>query len=237
LNSEKKKKSNPLGANLNMAKPKCGYCEEKVAKRYCPSLDKLLCPVCCGTNRLKNISCEDGCRYLDNEEYQQKIRKQKELNAVLAKVPHSEHNDIFKDERAASIAYQFESFFADCYIKGDFNLIDQKVRNALSDVYYLKFKSEQIKPDDFLVVLLQLYEQISNKCDSPDLIETVILRIIISVKNMTGGQFGAYGYLNYLKNNIHPSSFKEHIIEFKDGRTMRYDFPGDVNLPDSERLR
>jgi len=79
-----------------MAKPKCGYCGQKVAKRYCPSLDKLLCPVCCGTNRLKNISCEDDCRYLDHEEYQQKMRKHKEFNAILAKVPHSEHNDIFK---------------------------------------------------------------------------------------------------------------------------------------------
>ena len=89
-----------------MAKPKCGYCGQKVAKRYCPSLDKLLCPVCCGTNRLKNISCEDDCRYLDHEEYQQRVRKQKELNAILAEVPHSEHNDIFKNESAATIAYQ-----------------------------------------------------------------------------------------------------------------------------------
>jgi len=29
-----------LGANLNMAKPKCGYCGQKVTKRYCPSLVK-----------------------------------------------------------------------------------------------------------------------------------------------------------------------------------------------------
>lgn len=206
-----------------MAKPKCGYCEEKAAKRYCPALDKILCPVCCGTNRLKNIPCEDGCRYLDNELYQQKVRNQKELNAVLEKVPHSEHNDIFKDERAASVAYQIESFFADCYIKGHFNLTDQKVKTALSNLYYVKFKSEHIKPDDFMAVLLQLYEQISNRCGSQDLLETVILRIIISIKNMTGGQFGAYGYLNYLKNNLSPASFEEQIIEFRDGRTMRYD--------------
>ena len=62
-----------------MAKPKCGYCGEKVAKRYCPSLDKLLCPVCCGTNRLKNISCEDDCRYLDYEEYQQRVASRRNL--------------------------------------------------------------------------------------------------------------------------------------------------------------
>jgi hypothetical protein len=209
-----------------MAKPKCGYCGQKVAKRYCPSLDKLLCPVCCGTNRLKNISCEDDCRYLDHEEYQQKIRKQKELNAILAEVPHSEHNDIFKNETVASIAYQFESFFADCYIKGDFNLTDQKVKNALTKLYFLKFDGEHINTDDFMAVLIELYDQISSEYDSQDLIGKVILRIIISIKNMTGGQFGAYGYLNYLKNNIHPSSLNRPngtIIEFKDGRMMEYD--------------
>jgi len=209
-----------------MAKPKCGYCGQKAAKRYCPSLDKLLCPVCCGTNRLKNISCKDDCRYLDHEEYQQKVRKQKEFNAILAEIPHSEHNDVFKNEKVASIAYQFESFFADCYIKGDFNLTDQKVKTALTKVYFLKFKNEHIKADDFMTVLLQLYEQISNKGDSQDLIGKVILRIIISIKKMTGGQFGAYGYLNYLKNNIHPSSLNGTngpVIEFKDGRMTDYD--------------
>ena len=78
-----------------MAKPKCGYCEIKSAKRYCPSLDQLICPVCCGTNRLRNISCQEDCRYLDHEEYQQETRKQKELNAKLAEIPHSQHDDIF----------------------------------------------------------------------------------------------------------------------------------------------
>jgi len=66
-----------------MAKPKCSLCGKKKAKRYCPSLDQLICPVCCGTNRLRNISCQEDCRYLDHEEYQQETRKQKELNAIL----------------------------------------------------------------------------------------------------------------------------------------------------------
>ena len=144
----------------------------------------------------------------------------------MAEIPHSEHNDIFKNERVASIAYQFESFFAECYIKGDFNLTDQKVKNTFTKVYFLKFKDEHIKPDDFMAVLLKLYEHISNEVDSQDLIGQVILRIIISIKKMTGGQFGAYGYLNYLKNNIHPSSLngtKRPIIEYKDGQMMEYE--------------
>jgi hypothetical protein len=209
-----------------MAKPKCSFCGKNAAKRYCPSLDQLICPVCCGTNRLRDISCQEDCRYLDHEEYQQEKCKQKELNAILTEVPHSQHDDIFKNERAASIAYQFETFFADCYIKGDFNLRDQKVKNALTNLYFLKFKGEHIKTDDFMTVLIELYDQISGEYDSRDLIGKVILRMIISIKNMTGGQFGAYGYLNYLKNNIHPSSLNETnepVFEFKDGRIKEYD--------------
>ena len=47
-----------------------------------------------------------------------------------------------------------------------------------------------------------------------------------SINKMTGGQFGAYGYLNYLKNNIHPASLNGingPILEFKDGRMKEYD--------------
>jgi hypothetical protein len=34
----------------------------------------------------------------------------------------------------------FESFFADCYIKGFFTLTDQKVKETLANLYYLRFR-------------------------------------------------------------------------------------------------
>ena len=133
-----------------MSRPKCGYCSQKAAKRYCPSLDKLICSFCCGTNRLKNISCDKNCRFLDNEAYQQQIREEKELKALLENIPHSEHNDIFKSPNAADIAYAFESFFADCYIKGLFNLTDQKVKETLANLYHLKFREKSLESDEFM---------------------------------------------------------------------------------------
>ena len=90
-----------------MAKPKCGYCGKKAGKRYCPSLDKIICPFCCGNNRLKNIVCEEDCKYLDHEIYQQKIKEEKELKSILESVPHSENNDVLKNEKGAHIAYAF----------------------------------------------------------------------------------------------------------------------------------
>ena len=52
-----------------------------------------------GKSKLRNISCQEDCRYLDHEEYQQETRKQKELNAILAEVPHSQNDDIFINEK------------------------------------------------------------------------------------------------------------------------------------------
>jgi len=204
-----------------MPKPKCGYCDRKVAKRYCPGLDKLICPQCCGENRLKNISCDRECRYLDNEIYQEKLRDEKELRAELRKIPHSEHDDIFQEPRAKPVAYAFESFFADCYKKGQFNLTDQKIVDTLSNLYFHNFKGKPPDSDKFFSLTMEVYDYLIENRTSKDLICTVMLRIIISVKNMTGGPFGPYGYLNYVKNNLHPDAVDDvdgYIIETKDGK-------------------
>ena len=204
-----------------MPKPKCGYCDRKIAKRYCPGLDKLICPQCCGENRLKNISCDQGCRYLDNEIYQEKLRDEKELRVELKKIPHSEHDDIFKEPSAKPVAYAFESFFADCYKKGQFNLTDQKIVDTLSNLYFHNFRGKSSDSGKFFSLTMEVYDYLIENKTSKDLICKVMLRIIISVKKMTGGSFGPYGYLNYVKNNLHPDvedSFDGYIIETKDGK-------------------
>jgi hypothetical protein len=165
-----------------MAKAKCGYCGKRAAKRFCPTLDKLICPVCCDENRLKNIDCDKGCRYLDNELYQQKVRKEKELSLLLENVPHSEHNDIFKNNVAASIAYNLELFFADIYINDQFNLTDNKVKETLIVLYYVVFKEQKSVPDAFLSEVAKLYNKLKDEYEE-ELIGQVILRIDYTAKS------------------------------------------------------
>jgi hypothetical protein len=43
----------------------CTLCNKRPAKRACPALHRDICPVCCATKRLKEISCTDDCRYLE----------------------------------------------------------------------------------------------------------------------------------------------------------------------------
>ena len=42
----------------------CPLCQHRKGRRACPALGRDICPVCCGTKRLVEITCPDDCRYL-----------------------------------------------------------------------------------------------------------------------------------------------------------------------------
>lgn len=42
----------------------CPLCEKRKAKRACPAKQFAICPQCCGSKRLVEIACPDGCVYL-----------------------------------------------------------------------------------------------------------------------------------------------------------------------------
>lgn len=43
----------------------CPLCQKRPTRRACPALDREICPTCCATKRLVEISCPEGCRYLE----------------------------------------------------------------------------------------------------------------------------------------------------------------------------
>jgi hypothetical protein len=45
----------------------CSLCGTRKARRSCPALGRSICPVCCGTKRLKEIACPADCTYLGND--------------------------------------------------------------------------------------------------------------------------------------------------------------------------
>lgn len=44
----------------------CPLCKKRPTKRNCPALKEEICPVCCATKRLVEISCPEDCRYLES---------------------------------------------------------------------------------------------------------------------------------------------------------------------------
>ncbi len=43
----------------------CPLCQKRPTKRACPALDREICPTCCATKRLVEISCPADCRHLE----------------------------------------------------------------------------------------------------------------------------------------------------------------------------
>jgi hypothetical protein len=54
---------------------KCVSCGRKRGMRDCPALGKMICPVCCGTKRKKEISCPEGCEILEGSRRYQLARE------------------------------------------------------------------------------------------------------------------------------------------------------------------
>ena len=53
----------------------CASCGKKKGMRECPALGNRICPACCGTKRLKEISCPAGCGILGGIEEQRFARE------------------------------------------------------------------------------------------------------------------------------------------------------------------
>ena len=187
---------------------RCWLCSTKKGKRYCSPLDKVICPICCAKNRLKKIDCNEDCRYLSGVTLQIQRAEEKEFSELMNRVPHGDHDDIFKEPAVAFMAYDIETFVRDIYVGEAIGITDKTVREAYKNVYAIHFKGETIEEDQLDELTKELLELYSRNIDiwkfnmNGEMIGQVFLRLMISVKNMSGGRMGEFGYLNYLKNNL-----------------------------------
>jgi hypothetical protein len=68
----------------------CPLCGTRKARRGCPALGTLICPVCCGTKRRAEIACPDDCGWLRSADahppaalQRQQADDQRRLHALL----------------------------------------------------------------------------------------------------------------------------------------------------------
>lgn len=186
---------------------KCGLCSKKKGKRYCSPIDRVICPVCCAESRGQKIDCNEDCRYLEGAVFEKKRKEEKKYSQLMGEVGHGQFDDIFQQPAVAEMACDIESFVRDAYIRGNVEITDTLVREAYKAVYAIHFEQKQIElnQDDLTKGLLNQYETNSpiwKENLDEEMIGRVYLRLMISIKNMSGGRMGNYGYLNYLKNNL-----------------------------------
>jgi hypothetical protein len=187
---------------------KCWYCKTAKGKRYCAPIENLLCPICCGENRLKNIDCIEDCRYLEGVAFQKKRDDEKAFSKLMESVPHGQYDDIFHETGVALMAGEIETFVRDIYTAGNIRITDKTVYESYHTIYKINCDNqspEKYQMDDLTQELLKLYSnniKIWEFNMDRNKIGQVFLRLMISVKKMSGGRFGEFGYLNYLKNNL-----------------------------------
>ena len=211
---------------------KCGLCSTKKGKRYCSPLDKVICPVCCAESRLVKIHCNEDCKYLEGLRRQERRTEDKEFSALMNGVGHGQFDDIFQNPPVALMAFEIESLVRDIYISGKLRITDTMVLEAYKNVYAVHFQGKQIEESQLDELTKQLLAQYATHSHTwkvnmdEEMIGQVFLRLMISIKKMSGGYMGEYGYLNYLKNNLGEGDMQgEYIVEDKFGNkfTQRAD--------------
>lgn len=207
---------------------KCSLCSTKKGKRYCSPLDMFICPICCAQNRLVKVDCNEGCKYLEGVTLQQKRLEEKRFSELMSSVGHGQHDDIFQQPAVAIMAFEVESLVRDAHLRENVKMTDRAVYEAYKMLYAIHFQEKEIEEsqlDELTKGLLEQYETNGSAWKAnmaEEMIGQVYLRLMISVKNMTGGRMGDYGYLNYLKNNLGQSlSNEEFIVEDKFGNRIR----------------
>ncbi len=204
----------------------CWYCKTRKGKRYCAPIDNLLCPSCCGEKRLKKIDCIEDCRYLEGVAFQKKRDDEKAFSKLMESVPHSQYDDIFHEPGVALMAGEIETFVRDIYVAGNIRITDKIVYESYNLIYKIYFDNQSPEEhiDELTQELLKLYSNHISIWEfnmERNKIGQVFLRLMISVKKMSGGRFGEFGYLNYLKNNLgNMNSRGQFIAEDKFGNKI-----------------
>ena len=189
---------------------KCSYCKTKKGNRYCISLNDVICSSCCGNNFNKNIICDSKCIYL-NKLLQTKLKK--DFKSIIKDKIDSVNPDkvgydiLCKTINHTRMTYFLEKSFLKFYLDG-VSINDNIIMQLLKLVYlkyYTEYKDIIIAETEILNIFLKNYQEFKTVCNEilPDEEQSkIILRLMLSISNISGGRFGDYGYLNYLKNNI-----------------------------------
>ena len=137
---------------------------------------------------------------------------------MLAAVPHGQFDDIFQEPAVAPITYEIETFVRDAYLSGRMVITDKIVYESYKDIYERYFGAqgpEALFSERFSQELEKFYLDHRRSWKSimtHEKIGQIFLRLMISVKKMSGGRFGEFGYLNYLKNNLGNIDLDGHFI-------------------------
>lgn len=198
---------------------KCVLCNQNKAKRLCAGISGIICSLCCGTKREKEIICFESCEYLKQGKDYQSSRA---VSKLVNKNFNEQAEDIFNDDSAAEFVFPLEKFFIERFYN-DPSVNDNDIYAALEKLYsYLTGMIKELKPVNQCQELIFIeFEKMDKKTKriGIDFKNQAILRILKSIKNVSGGILGNRNYLEMIYSQFNFSGkwggmfneFKEEI--------------------------
>ena len=109
----------------------CPSCGQRKARRACPALGTNICPVCCGTKRLVEISCPSDCGYLASaREHPAAVVRRRQERDVEQLLPTIRH----LTERQYQLFFLLHTLIARFTPSGFTRLVDVDVADAAAAV-------------------------------------------------------------------------------------------------------
>lgn len=188
---------------------KCILCNQKKAKRFCAGISGMICSFCCGIKREREITCFRSCEYLrQGKEYQNGRVASKLVNENF----NEEAEDIYRDNNCKELVEKFshplEMFFIEQFYN-DKPIGGGEIYEALEKLYsYRAEKANELNPSNKCQKLIfEKYGEINEKTKmiKDDLKSKAILRILKSIKNVSGGIFGNRNYLEVVFSLFYPN--------------------------------
>ncbi|WP_061997070.1 hypothetical protein [Clostridium sp. ATCC 25772] len=180
---------------------KCILRNKKIKfSRKCPALNEIICTTCCGSKKESEIQCISNCNYLVGGQ----IKENKRLIRQLIKESfNSEFEDILKDETVLRLVGSFEQFMFEKYYNHR-DVTDEFISDCYTKIYYsLDGKGNIYSFNEIEKDIFDEFNKIAEEVKMPIKSQKLILiRMMKSIDNMTGGMFGNRMYLELLRNNF-----------------------------------
>lgn len=189
---------------------------ENKRKRNCPALNGLICSVCCGTKRLKEIDCTSDCLYLESGI---QFQRTKEIDKIIPKEIRNtfqhESDDIYRNDRVVfELVEPFERPLAARFY-ADESVNDDDLYVTLGKVYmYFTHRSSELNAiKAFEKEIVENINTIFNKSSlSDDINSLAILRIVRSYRKISGGIFSNRNYLKFLHHQFSIQGIASSIL-------------------------
>ena len=178
---------------------KCVICNKK-SKRLCPALNERICSLCCGTKRDKEIKCISECNfYLEGKSNE----NEKIIMKLIKESFNDDWNDLFYDEEYLNIIGPLETFLLSEFYN-DESVNDNSIFKCLIKMYFkLKNEGDIYSYIDYENIIVDTFSNIVEENEaSIELQKTILLRLMKSIYNVSGGVLGNRNYLELLRGQF-----------------------------------